>query len=54
MMMGRDVGSDGLAYRYYQDIVDQLHFSDIDIQKTIAGFREKLEDIEELVSISGG
>jgi putative nucleotidyltransferase with HDIG domain len=54
MMMGRGVGSDGLAYRYYQDIVDRLHFSDIDIQKTIAGFREKLEDIEELVSISGG
>ena len=54
MMMGRGVGSDGLAYRYYQDIVDRLHFSDIDIQKTIVGFREKLEDIEELVSISGG
>jgi putative nucleotidyltransferase with HDIG domain len=54
MMIGRGVGSDGLAYRYYQDIVDRLHFSDIDIQKTIAGFRGKLEDIEELVSISGG
>jgi len=54
MMMGMGVGSDGLAYRYYQDIVDRLHFSDIDIQKTIAGFREKLENIEELVSMSGG
>ena len=54
MMMGMGVGSDGLAYRHYQDIVDRLHFSDIDIQKTIAGFSGKLEDIEELVSISGG
>lgn len=54
MMMGMGVGSDGLAYRHYQDIVDRLHFSDIDIQKTIAGFSGKLENIEELVSISGG
>ena len=54
MMMGMGVGSDGLAYRYYQDVVDRLHFSDVDIQKTIAGFSGKLENIEELVSISGG
>jgi len=54
MMMGKGVGSDGLAYRYYQDIVNRLHFSDVDIQKTIVGFREKLEEIEEMVSLSGG
>ncbi|MCD4715556.1 MAG: HDOD domain-containing protein [Desulfobacterales bacterium] len=54
MMMGKGVGSDGLAYTYYQDIVNRLHFSDVDIQKTIVGFREKLEEIEEMVSLSGG
>jgi len=51
MMMGKDVGADGLAYRYYQDVVDRLHFSEIDIQKTIADFREKLEEIEEMINL---
>jgi len=54
MMMGRGVGSDGLAYRYYQDAVDRLNFSDIDLQKTMVSFKEKFEDIEELISLSGG
>jgi len=54
MMMGKGVGSDGLAYSYYQDVVDRLHFSEIDLQKTIVSFSEKLEEIEEMVSLSGG
>ena len=54
MMIGVGVGSDGLAYRYYQDIVDLLHFSDIDIQKTIANFWEKFRGVEELVNLSQG
>lgn len=54
MMIGIGVGSDGLAYRYYQGIVDRLHFSDIDFQKTIANFREKLKGVEELIKLSGG
>jgi len=54
MMIGVGVGSDGLAYRYYQDVVDRLNFSDIDIQKTIAGFWEKLKGVEELVNLSQG
>jgi hypothetical protein len=54
MMIGVGVGSDGLAYRYYQDVVDLLHFSDIDIQKTIANFWEKLRGVEELVNLSQG
>jgi hypothetical protein len=53
-MMGTGVGSDGLAYRYYQDAVDRLNFSDIDLQKTMVSFTEKFEDIEELISSSGG
>ena len=54
MMIGIGVGSDGLAYRYYQDVVDRLHFSDTDIQKTIANFWGKLKGIEELVNLSQG
>ncbi|MBW1715322.1 MAG: HDOD domain-containing protein [Deltaproteobacteria bacterium] len=54
MIMGIGVGSDGLAYRYYQDVVDRLHFSEIDLQKTIANFREKLRAVEELVDVSRG
>jgi len=54
MMIGVGGGADGLAYRYHQDIVDRLNFTDIDLQKTIADFWEKLRNIEELVKISGG
>ncbi len=54
MMIGIGVGSDGLAYKYHQDVLDRLSFSDIDLQKTIAGFWEKLRGVEELVKLSGG
>jgi HD-like signal output (HDOD) protein len=54
MMIGIGVGADGLAYRYHQDIVDRLDFSDIDLQITIADFWGKLKSIEELVRLSGG
>jgi len=54
MMIGIGVGSDGLAYRYYQDTMDQLNFSDIDLQRTIVDFWEKLRAVEELVHLSGG
>ena len=54
MMMGVSVGSDGLAYRYHQNVMDQLHFSNIDVQKTIADSWERLKDVESLVSLTGG
>ena len=54
MMIGIGVGSDGLAYRYHQDIVDRLNFSDIDLQKTIANFWGKIKAVEELVNLSKG
>ena len=54
MMIGIGVGADGLAYRYHQDIVDRLNFSDVDLQNTIADFWEKLKSIEEFVQLSGG
>lgn len=54
MMIGIGVGSDGLAYRYHQDVVDRLNFSNVDLQIAIANFWEKLRGIEQLVNLSGG
>lgn len=54
MMIGVGVGADGLAYRYHQGVIDKLNFSDIDLQKTIADFWEKLKSIENLIQLSGG
>ncbi|MFW6148016.1 MAG: HDOD domain-containing protein [Thermodesulfobacteriota bacterium] len=54
MMTGIGVGSDGLAYRYYQDVVNQLGLSEVDFQETIAAFMEKLKGVEELFASSGG
>ena len=52
MMMGIGGGLDGLAYRYHQDVVDQLHFSDMDVQETIANFQEKFRSVEEWIHLS--
>lgn len=54
MMIGIGVGSDGLAYRYDQNVLDRMGFSDVDLQMTIADFWEKLDGIEELVNFSKG
>jgi putative nucleotidyltransferase with HDIG domain len=54
MMIGVGVGADGLLYRYHQDVVDKLNFSDIDLQNTIADFWEKLKSIENMIQLSGG
>lgn len=40
--------------KYEQGVVDKLNFSDIDLQKTIADFWEKLKNIEDLIQFSGG
>ena len=54
MMIGIGVGSDGLAYRYDLDVMNRLNFSDVDLQRTIANFWEKLKSVEELVNLSAG
>jgi len=50
MMMGVGVGCDGLAYRFDQKIIEGLGFSQEDIQEAMAGFGEKLDQVEELVN----
>lgn len=52
MMLGIALGSDGLAYRYYSQVADRLHFSEADLQKTMIRFKEKLATVEALVSLS--
>jgi putative nucleotidyltransferase with HDIG domain len=54
MMIGIGVGSDGLAYRYYQGVVDRLGFSDTEFQETVAAFLDKFNDVQELITLSGG
>jgi putative nucleotidyltransferase with HDIG domain len=54
MMIGQGVGVDGLAYRHYQEAVDRLGVTAIDLQRIIVRFREKFEGIEALINISGG
>jgi len=54
MMIGIGVGADGLAYRYQQEIVDKLKFTEMDLQRTIVEFWDNLKTIEELVHLSGG
>jgi len=49
MMMGIGVGSDGLAYRFHQKVIEDLCFSEKDLHAIISGFGDKLRQIEDLV-----
>lgn len=54
MMIGQGVGADGLAYRYYKDVVDRLRMTALDMQQIIVRFREKYTQIEEMIQLSAG
>ena len=49
LMMGIGGGSDGLAYRFHQDVVKYLGITERDFQEIMAGFGEKLEEVEALI-----
>ncbi len=49
MMMGIGVGSDGLAYRFHHDVVKRLELTQRDFQEIIAGFGEKLQQVESII-----
>lgn len=50
MMMGIGVGSDGLAYRFHEDVFERLKITAKDLQAIIAGFGEKIQKVEDLIS----
>ncbi len=49
MMMGLGVGADGLAYRFHDQVIEALAFSDKDLQEIMAGFAQRLGEVEELI-----
>jgi len=52
MMMGIGGGLDGLAYRFHEEVVKRLEFTERDLQEIMAMFGEKLQHVESLVSMS--
>jgi len=51
MMMGIGVGSDGLAYRFHQEVVERLELTERDFQEIMAGFGEKFQEVEAMIRI---
>ena len=49
MMVGIGVGSDGLAYKFYEDIFDNLGVSEVYIQHFMAEFQMSLNKAERLL-----
>lgn len=50
MMMGIGVGSDGLAYRFHDDVVKSLGFTEKELLEIIADFGENMSKVEHLVN----
>jgi hypothetical protein len=51
MMMGVCTGADGLAYRFYGDVLKQLNLSVNDLNGIIAEMGEHQSSIENLVNL---
>jgi putative nucleotidyltransferase with HDIG domain len=51
MMMGVCTGIDGLAYRFYSDVLKRLALSEKDLQGIIAGSAENQQKIEHLLTL---
>ncbi len=49
MMMGIGGGADGLAYRFHKDVLDHLGIDSTDLQEIIAGFGDKMQEVENLL-----
>jgi len=52
MMMGIGGGSDGLAYRFDQTMIEKLGLSDEDLQVVMVDFAEKIDEIEQLIALN--
>lgn len=51
MMMGMGTGVDGLAYRFYSDVLQRLNLTAEDLQAVIAETSENRENIESLLDL---
>ena len=51
MMMGFGTGVDGLAYRFYSDVLDRMNLTEQDLQKVVVDTTEKRPEIQRLLSL---
>lgn len=51
MMIGIGVGSDGLAYRFNDQVMEELGMGADDISKIIAGFALNMQEVEEMLNV---
>lgn len=51
MMIGMGVGSDGLAYRFKEQVIKDLKMTASDISLIIADFGMKMKDIEQMLAL---
>ena len=51
MMMGVGTGVDGLAYRFYSDVLDRMKLTDQDLQKIIFDTGEERQKIQMLLNL---
>jgi putative nucleotidyltransferase with HDIG domain len=50
MMMGIGVGSDGLAYRFHDDVIKSLGFTEKELLEIIANFGDDMAKVEDLIN----
>lgn len=51
MMMGVGTGVDGLAYRFYSEVLDRMRLNEKDLQAVMAGIGENRQKIERLLDL---
>lgn len=51
MMMGMSTGVDGLAYRFYSDVLNRMSLTEKDLQTVIAATAESWEKLESLLNL---
>jgi putative nucleotidyltransferase with HDIG domain len=51
MMMGFGTGGDGLAYRFYSDVLNRMNLSEQDLQKLIYDTGERRQKIQKLLNL---
>jgi HD-like signal output (HDOD) protein len=52
LMRGMGEGTNGLAHRCHQEVVDTVGFSECDLEDIMIGYGDKLRRVEELINLS--